>query len=377
MTCLERTLLERLKAKGLIIDPDDLAGYLGGFEGYERELGRERADPAFWKGRRVLVTGISGFAGSHLAEKLASLGSEVTGLVRRHSVPEYPNIRPLLSRVRIVEGNLDDLGSLISLARAVEPEVVFHLGAQSFVPTSFRCPLETYQTNVLGTAHLMEALRLSEPGVDAIHVACSSEEYGKVLPDEVPISEGNPLRPQSPYAVSKVATEMVSLNYHEAYGLPAVMTRAFNHTGPRRGLQFVTSVVVRQVAAMKLGLKDRVVIGNPTAIRDFTDVRDMVLGYLLAVEKGRKGEVYNLGHGKGISIGDLARLAGSVAGLGAVPLEVDPSRFRPLEVEVLICDHSKAAKELGYAPRIPLTKAIEDNLEYFLRNPDLTRIEMH
>ncbi len=370
-------VIEELKERDLLIDPRNIDRYLRDFPDFEREMEQERANLDYWKDRRVLITGVSGFVGSHLAEKLVALGSDVTGLVRRHSVPEYPNIRSLLEKMRIIEGNLQDLSSLVSLLRAAEPEVIFHLGAQSFVPTSFRCPVETYTTNVLGTANIMEALRLSEHSLDAIQVACSSEEYGKVYPDEIPIDENNPLRPQSPYAVSKVATEMIARNYCEAYGIPSIITRGFNHTGPRRGLQFVTSVITRQVAAIKMGIRDSVVIGNATAVRDFTDVRDMVLGYILAVEKGRKGEAYNLGHGKGISIGDLIQLAGMMAGLDDVRVEVDETRYRPLDVDILICDCSKAHEELGYAPRIPLTKAVKDNLQYFIDNPNLTRLEMH
>ncbi len=370
-------VIEKLKAKKLLIDPERLDDYLKNFKNYEEDMKKDLANPKFWEDRRVLITGISGFVGSHLAEKLIEYNCNIVGLVRRHSVPEYKNITHIMKNVKLVEGNLTDINSLFTLIKQFEPEIIFHLGAQSFVPTSFRCPIETYETNIMGTANLLEAVRATDADVQAIHVACSSEEYGKVYPDEVPITEENPLRPQSPYAVSKVAVDIMSRTHYECYGIPVVITRGFNHTGPRRGLQFVTSVVTRQIAKILANKTNKVIIGNPDPIRDFTDVRDMVQGYLLSMEKGKKGEVYNLGHGFGISIRDLVKLSAKITNISNVKIEIDKSRFRPAEVEILICDYSKARDQLGYRPRIPLTKALMDNIEYFRRNEYLLEIEVH
>jgi len=365
-----------VKKRGLLIDPDNLDDYLKNFKNYEEEMNKNLFNAEKWKDKRVFVTGVSGFAGSHLAEKLVSVGADVYGLVRRHSVPEYRNINHIINKITLVEGNLTDIDSLFTSLKEIEPEVIFHLGAQSFVVTSFRCPMETYETNVIGTANVLEAARKVDHSIKNVQLACSSEEYGLVYPNEVPIKETNPLRPQSPYAVSKVTSEMMGQVHHKAYGTPVNITRTFNHTGPRRGLQFVTSIVCRQIArAIVRGTKE-VTIGYPYAIRDFTDVRDIVQGYLLSVEKAKKAEPYNLGHGMGISIENLVKLAAKVANV-KVEVKIDKSRFRPAEVEMLICDYSKAKKEFGYRPRIPLTKALLDNIEYFKNNQFLLDIEAH
>lgn len=374
---MEKSELMKLKNTNLLIDPGDLEPYLQNFKNYEEEMKKGLADLDYWKDRRVFITGVSGFVGSHLAEELIKLEADVMGLVRRHSVPMYQNITNIMKNIRLFEGNLTDVASLYTATKEFEPEVIFHLGAQSFVPTSFRVPVETYDVNVLGTVNLLEAIRTSESNVECIQVACSSEEYGKVYPDEVPINEENPLRPQSPYAASKVAVDIISRTHHECYGIPVVITRGFNHTGPRRGLQFVTSVIARQIAKISAGMGNKVVIGNPDPIRDFTDVRDMIQGYLLSVEKGNKGDVYNLGQGYGISIKDLVKLAANVVDIKDVKIEVDKSRFRPTEVDILICDYSKAKKELGYKPRIPLTRSLLDNIGYFKENSHLLDIENH
>jgi GDP-4-dehydro-6-deoxy-D-mannose reductase len=374
---MKKKELIQIKNKGLLIDPDNLDNYLQNFNNYEEEMERDMADPEYWKGRRVLVTGASGFVGSHLTDKLINLESEVMGLVRRHSVPMYKNITHIMKNISLFEGNLTDLNSLNMLMKTFEPEIILHLGAQSFVPTSFRVPIETYQINILGTANLLEAVRSSEIDVECIQVACSSEEYGLVYPNEVPITEENLLRPLSPYAASKVAVDIISRTHYKCYGTPVVVTRGFNHTGPRRGLQFVTSVISRQIAKMSLGMAKKVVLGNPDPIRDFTDVRDMIQGYLLCVEKGKKGDVYNLGQGYGISIKNLAILAAHVEKIKNLSIEIDKTRYRPAEVDILICDYSKAKNELGYRPRIPLIKSLSDNIEYFKNNPHLLDIEMH
>jgi GDP-4-dehydro-6-deoxy-D-mannose reductase len=365
------------KLEELLIDPSRLDEYLARFPDYEREMEMDLATPTFWKGKRAFITGITGFAGGHLAEKLVELGAEVSGLVRRRSVPERSTLPQAPSDIRLLEGNLTDIDSVLSAFESTRPNVVFHLGAQSFVPTSFRAPIETYETNMLGTANVLEAAKRVRDDLLAIQVACSSEEYGKVLPEEIPITEANPLRPQSPYAVSKVAAEMMAKVHHEAHGLPTRITRAFNHTGPRRGVQFVTTVVTKQMILIKQGKAKKVVIGNPKPVRDFTDVRDVVQGYLLAVERGRDATPYNLGHGLGISIENLVKLAANALGLEKVEVEIDRSRFRPADVPILIADYSLAKSELGYRPRIPLTRSIVDNARHLESHPWLLEIEAH
>ena len=361
------------KLQQYLIDPSDLDSYLSNFPGSYEQLAKE----TFWSDKRVLITGISGFVGSHLTDQLLQMEARVYGLVRRHSVPQYSNVRHIIDQIDLYEGNLTDSASVLDIVRKVEPNVIFHLGAQSFVPTSFRNPHETYETNVIGTSNVLEAVRRTET-VERVHHACSSEEYGKVYPNEVPIKETNPLRPQSPYAVSKVAHEYAARTHAECYGVPSVITRGFNHTGPRRGLQFVTSVVCRQILRIskeETSRKGVVKLGNPNAIRDFTDVRDMVQGYLLAAEKAKIGEPYNLGSGWGITIGNLVKLAAKIEGV-EVKIEIDKDRLRPADVEILICDSTKAQEELGFKIQIPMTKAVEDNIAYYKEPQNLGLIDL-
>jgi GDP-4-dehydro-6-deoxy-D-mannose reductase len=244
------------------------------------------------------------------------------------------------------------------------PDAIFHLAAQSFVPTSWRAPTETLTTNIGGQSNLFEAVRAV--GLDpVIQIAGSSEEYGLVLPDEVPIGESNPLRPLSPYAVSKVAQDMLAYQYFRSYGMKIVRTRGFNHTGPRRGDVFVSSNFAKQIASIESGLQEPVIrVGNLDAVRDFTDVRDMVRAYWLAVTKARPGEVYNLGSGRGITIRELLDLLVDMSD-ARVEIEVDPERLRPSDVEVLLADNSKFRAETGWEPRIPLETTLRDLLDYW------------
>src|SRR6185436_14361213 len=199
------------------------------------------------------------------------------------------NILHLEGKVKLVETDLRDLTSVTHALEVSRPDYLFHLAAQSFVPTSWNAPGDTLATNVIGQTNIFEALRALKLD-PAIQIACSSEEYGLVLPDEVPIKETNPLRPLSPYAVSKVAQDYLGYQYFQSYGIRAIRTRGFNHTGPRRGHVFVTSNFCRQVAAIEAGRQEPVIrVGNLDAIRDFTDVRDMVRAYWLAVTKAKPG----------------------------------------------------------------------------------------
>jgi len=315
---------------------------------------------------RVLITGITGFAGSHLAEYLLAEQPEVEiyGTYRWRSRRE--NIEHLGQRIHLREADLRDYSSLHSLLDEVRPERIFHLAAQSFVPSSWRAPAETLSTNVIGQTNLFEAVRYI--GLDpVIQIACSSEEYGLVYPEETPIKEENPLRPLSPYAVSKVAQDFMGYQYFQSFGLKVVRTRAFNHTGPRRGDVFVTSNFAKQVASIEAGLQPPVIrVGNLDAVRDFTDVRDTVRAYWLAVEKGRPGEVYNIATGSGITIRELLDRLVAMAD-AEVTVETDPERLRPSDVEILIGDSGKFRRDTGWAPRIPFEQTLVDVLDYWRR----------
>lgn len=313
---------------------------------------------------RVLITGITGFAGSHLVDYLLEEHPEVEiwGMYRWRSRME--NIEHSKHRIRLVEADLRDLSSIRSLLAESRPDAVFHLAAQSFVPASWTSPGDTLTTNITGQTHLFEAVRML--GIDpVIQIACSSEEYGLVHPDEVPITEDNPLRPLSPYAVSKVAQDLLAYQYFQSYGLKVVRTRAFNHTGPRRGDVFVVSNFARQLVEIELGVKDPVIrVGNLEAVRDFTDVRDTVRAYWMAVQHGHPGEVYNIATGHGVTIQYvLDRLC--ELSTAEITVEEDPTRLRPSDVVRLVGDSSRFRRDTGWAPRISFDQTLQDTLEYW------------
>jgi GDP-4-dehydro-6-deoxy-D-mannose reductase len=313
---------------------------------------------------RALITGITGFAGSHLAEYILAEHPdvEVFGTFRWRS--RMDNVEHFDRKIKLLETDLRDFSSMHRALEISRPDYVFHLAAQSFVPSSWTAPTETLVTNITGQTNLFEAVR--SLGLDpVVQIACSSEQYGLVLPDEVPIKETNPLRPLSPYAVSKVAQDYLGYQYFQSYGLKVVRTRGFNHTGPRRGQVFVTSNFCSQVAAIELGRQEPVIrVGNIEAIRDFTDVRDMVRAYWLAVTKARPGEVYNIASGRGIRIRDMLDLVLSFS-TAEVKIEVDPARLRPSDVEILIGDSSKFRADTGWEPRIPFEQTVRDLLDYW------------
>lgn len=267
----------------------------------------------------MLVTGISGFVGPIIARELVSRGAEVFGLTRRKAHERTPKRCEELmieNKVRFLEGDLTDLSSLQRLFDLADPEVLFHLGAQSFVPYSFVNPLETIQTNITGTSNLLEAARLADSDVKFIF-AGSSEEYGLVISSqeqynralekyktvfpvpteipEIPTKETSPLRPMSPYAASKVAGEYITRNFWNTYGIKTVISRAFNHEGAGRGIMFVTSAIVSQALALKQKRQETIKLGNVSAFRDWSHVNDVVNGYILLSELGESGEVYNQG----------------------------------------------------------------------------------
>lgn len=312
---------------------------------------------------RVLITGITGFVGSHLAEALIARGGvEVYGTVRWRS--KRDNIAHLADSVRLVECELKDPNSVARMIDEVRPGWVFHLAAQSFVPTSWNAPADTLQNNIIGQVNLLEAIRRS--GIECrIQIAGSSEEYGLVYEDELPISEDNPLRPLSPYAVSKVAQDMMGYQYFKSYGLDIVRTRAFNHTGPRRGEVFVTSNFAKQIAEIEAGKRERVLeVGNLAARRDFTDVRDVVRAYILVLEMGEPGEVYQVCSGKAYSIYQVVEM---LLALSSKEIKViqDPARMRPSDVPVLQGTYEKLARATGWHPEIPFEKTLEDLLSYW------------
>lgn len=311
---------------------------------------------------KALVTGIAGFVGSHMAEYLLDKNVEVVGTIRNRSRMDH--IIDIQHKVKLVECELRDPFSVESLIAEERPDLIFHLAAQSFVPTSWNSPVDTIHNNVAGQLNIFEAVRrLQLPA--RIQIACSSEEYGHVEPHETPITEDNPLRPLSPYAVSKAAQDYLGYQYYKSYGLHVIRTRTFNHTGPRRGEQFVTSNFAKQIAEIEKGLRPPVVsVGNLQAKRDFTDVRDVVNAYWLALHHAEPGEAYNIASGSCITIQELLD---RLLALSTVSIEVvqDPSRMRPSDVEILLGDASRFQHQTGWKPTISFDQTLDDLLQYW------------
>ena len=312
---------------------------------------------------RALITGITGFVGSHMAEYALTRGAEVIGCYRWRSKTE--NIDHLRSRITLVESDLRDFSSVRALVEVARPDFVFHLAAQSFVGTSWQAPAETLTTNIIGQVNLLEAIRALRMSPRFLAVG-TSEEYGLVLPDELPIRETNPLRPLSPYAVSKVGQDMLGYQYFKSYGLPIVRSRAFNHTGPRRGDVFVESSFARQVAEIEAGLREPVLhIGDLKPSRDYSDVRDIVRGYWLLLERGTPGEVYNLCSGRAWTIQQVLDFLLERSTTKGVGVKVDPARLRPSDVMILQGDSSKAERAVGWKPEIALERTLTELLDYW------------
>lgn len=312
---------------------------------------------------RVLITGITGFVGSHLAELLLARGGiEVHGIERWRSKTD--NVDHLKGKITVHDCDLRDASSVLKVIQKIRPDRIFHLAAQSFVPTSWSAPAETLTTNIIGQLNLFEAVR--QVGINpGIQIAGSSEEYGLVLPQELPIKETNPLRPLSPYAVSKVGQDLLAYQYYQSYKLNVVRTRGFNHTGPRRGEVFVESNFAMQIARIERGVQEPVVkVGNLKAKRDYTDVRDMARAYWLVLEQGEPGEVYNICSGTTHTIESVLErlLAMSSA---KVRVEQDPARLRPSDAPLIQGDPSKFVARTGWRPEIALETTLKDLLEYW------------
>jgi GDP-4-dehydro-6-deoxy-D-mannose reductase len=314
---------------------------------------------------RVLITGITGFVGSHLVDYVLAEHPEVEvfGIKRWRSRTE--NIEHFPPGIKIFECDLRDASSTFQVVEQARPDLIFHLAAQSFVQSSFGAPQESLTSNVVGELHIFEAVRRLK--LDPwIQIACSSEEYGLVHEDELPILETNPLRPLSPYAVSKVSQDLLAYQYYRSYGLKTVRTRGFNHTGPRRGEVFVCSNFAKQIVMIERGQKEPVIhVGDLSTRRDFTDVRDMVVGYWKALTTNCvPGEVYNLCSGRDYRIQEVLDKLLAMSDV-KIEVRVDPERLRPSDVPVLLGSNEKFQAVSGWAPRIPFDQTLRDILEYW------------
>jgi GDP-4-dehydro-6-deoxy-D-mannose reductase len=319
---------------------------------------------------RALITGITGFAGSFLAEYLLAQGDiEVIGLGLPQGSPGH--VAHLLDRIQLKTGTLDDLAWVRGILTQTAPDYIFHLAAQAAPSLSLADPAPTLVTNIIGEANLLQACVLD--GLNpVILVVGSGDEYGIVSPDDLPIDEATPFRPTSPYSVSKIAQDMLGLQYFLTYHLRCVRVRPFNHIGPRQSDAFVIASFARQVAEAETGLRPPVVqVGNVDPSRDFTDVRDMVRAYWLAVRLGKPGDVYNIGSGHAYAIRDLLT---ALLSMSSVPLriETDPARLRHIDVPEVRCDYSRFAQVSGWHPSIPIEQSLRDVLAYWRERIQVT-----
>lgn len=249
--------------------------------------------------------------------------------------------------------------------KEVNPDIIFRLAAQSYVPVSFKEPKITLETNIIGTLNLLEAVRHFKLD-PIIHICSSSEVYGQVREDELPITERNPIRPASPYAVSKVGEDLISYQYYLSYGLKTIRSRMFTHTGPRRGEVFVVSAFAKQIAMIEQGLKEPILkVGNLDSVRTFLDVRDAVRAYWLLVTKCPPGEVYNIGGIETMKVGEMLEKLLKLSTIKNIKIEVDPERLRPSDVTLQIPSTEKFHKETGWKPEIKFDKTLEDTLNYW------------
>ena len=398
--------------------------------------------------KNIFITGISGFVGSHMAKYLLHTGANVYGLVKRQSdghTPHNLEYMGIENEIELLEGDVRDISSIASALDRAKPDIIFHLAAQSYVPRSFSHPWETTDVNCRGTINLLEAIRAKE--LDPVVVlAGSSEEYGltiisdnhyqqvlkkygSIFPEtehipEIPLTEKNPLRPMSPYAVSKVYADYAVRNYYTSYGMRTIVSRGFNHEGAGRGKMFVTSVVTNQVIKLKRGEIDKIQIGNVNSFRDWSHVSDIIRGYCLLADQGKSGEVYNQGSQRTNSVLTYILLSLETAGYniikiqtingdkvvqapteldnseifgltfektivdrlmlqgelvfdssdvgilvttdkGTITIEFDQDRFRPSDVPILLSDTAKI-QQIGFKINHSIKDIINDQLNYFL-----------
>lgn len=321
--------------------------------------------------KKALITGITGMVGSHLADYLLDHTDwEIYGMCRWRS--PLDNVSHLLSsinnkdRVHLVYGDLRDSLSMQDVVRNSIPDYVFHLAAQSYPKTSFEAPLDTLDTNIQGTTRLLEALRFIKP--DAItHVCASSEVFGRVPKDKLPIDEECTFHPASPYAISKVGTDLVGRYYAEAYGMAVMTTRMFTHTGPRRGDVFAESTFAKQIAMIEAGFIPPVVkTGNLDSLRTFADVRDAVRAYhMLVTINPVPGEYYNIGGVYTCSVRDMLKALLSMSTVSNIKVETDPERLRPIDADLQVPNTAKFKAVTGWEPEITFEKTMGDLLQYW------------
>ncbi len=324
------------------------------------------------KNKNVLITGMTGMVGSHLADfLLENTKFNIHGLCRWRS--PFDNIEHLIPQINNEErvflhyGDICDIISLKKVIKDSSPDFVFHLAAQSYPLTSFTSPINTFDTNIQGTENLLEALRDYKEKDPFIHVCSSSEVFGRVPKNNIPINEECRFHPASPYAISKVGTDLIGKFHAEAYNQKVLITRMFTHTGPRRGDVFVESSFAKQIAMIENRLIDPVIkVGNLKSLRTFADVRDAVRAYymLLTVDP-KPGECYNIGGNFSCTIGEMLNYLISLSNVKDIKIVVDEKRLRPIDADLQVPDTSKFFKHTGWRPEIDFKQTMTDLLNFW------------
>ena len=327
---------------------------------------------------RVLITGITGFVGSHMADYLLKNVPDVKVFATRRWRSRDDNIKHFYGddRVKFIEADLTDRGSLHGAIKTSKPDVVYHFAAQSFPETSFITPVMTLTTNIIGTTNLMEELRIAKDNdvCDPVIVSVSSSEvYGNALKDEVPITEKNPIRAANPYSISKVGHDLMSQYYHKAYGLKVIITRMFSHEGARRGKQFALSSFAHQIVQHekkedfgKEGSWYKIYHGNLDSVRTYNHIEDAVYAYWLAIEHCDYGEMYNIGGDYTCTVGDaLDMLISKSKEPKAFFRILDPDRVRPTDITLQIPDSTKFREKTGWKPTKGLEEICDDLLNHW------------
>lgn len=311
---------------------------------------------------KALITGISGFVGTHLTQYLLDHTDwQIAGTV----FGPYGSIKPWWDRLEIYPAELSRLAVVVFILEQVQPDYVFHLAAQPMVSLSHRDPWGTLENNIRMQLNILQALVELEMLDTRVLVVGSSEVYGPVKPEELPIRETQPFRPTNPYAVSKIAQDMLGLQYYLTYGIQAIRTRPFNHIGPGQRPGFVVPDFAYQIAVIEAGQSPPVMrVGNLTARRDFTDVRDVVRAYHLLMAQGEPGQVYNIGSGQSHAIQEILNVLLNKSE-AKITIEPDPARMRPSDVPDVVCDADRLRRQTGWQPTIPFEQSLADVLDYW------------
>lgn len=316
--------------------------------------------------KKILITGLFGFAGNYLARLLLTQ-KDVKVAGTYHSQKSEGLLSDIASEFELYQLDLMDYEKVVEVLGKSKPDEIYHLAALASAAQSFEKPGLVITNNITSQLNLFEAVRVNKLN-PKIMIISSAEVYGIVDPNDLPVDEETVLKPASPYAVSKIAQDYMGLQYHISYNLNIIRARPFNHIGPGQTDQFATSSFAKKIAEIEKGKREPILtVGNIDAKRDFTDVKDMVKAYVLLMEKGKAGEVYNIGFGKSYKMSEIIDILLSFSN-AKIKVEVDPALLRPSDNPELLCDNTKISSLTGWKPEIPIEKTLKEILEYWRKN---------